>query len=72
MQMAIKQRRRGVILINTKEYQKPTVTTVEIPERTAYACNLGDATCPEISNVVGSAICGPVGQGAGLFGLGGC
>jgi len=41
-----------------EEYQKPTITTIEIPERTSYACNIyGDIGCPHISNVVGHGVC---------------
>jgi len=40
-----------------KKYQRPFVSTIEIPERTAYACNLAGSGCPHISNVVGHAIC---------------
>jgi hypothetical protein len=40
-----------------EHYQKPMVTTIEIPERTSYACNLGDASCPHTSNIVGHGVC---------------
>lgn len=40
-----------------EEYQKPAVTTIEIPERTSYACNLANDSCNHISNLVNHAIC---------------
>jgi len=55
--------------MTVEEYQKPTVTTMEIPERTSYACNLGDASCPTFSNVVGHGICP---DSFGIAGLGTC
>jgi hypothetical protein len=40
------------------QYEKPLITTIEIPERTSYACNIhGDEGCPHISNIVGHGIC---------------
>jgi hypothetical protein len=53
-----------------KKYQKPTVATIQIPERTAYACNLGNAGCPHISNVVNHGVCNT--STNGIFGLGQC
>lgn len=37
-----------------KKYQKPAVSTIEIPERTAFACNLsnGNHACPTGSNMM--------------------
>ena len=53
-----------------KKYQKPTVTTIQIPERTAYACNLGGSIgCPQVSNVVGYGLCSPAN---GIHGIGQC
>lgn len=43
--------------MDAKKYEKPMVMTVEIPERTAYACNLGGNSCPHFSNIVNHAIC---------------
>ncbi len=44
----------------TKRYQKPTITTFEIPERTAYACNFTENLgCGEYNNLVAHAVCGP-------------
>jgi hypothetical protein len=59
-----------------KKYQRPFVSTIEIPERTAYACNLAGADCPHISNIVGHAICKDSGNikipSIGDFSLGTC
>lgn len=59
----------------SKRYVRPSVTSIEIPERTAYACNVysgytGGGSCPHISNVVGYAICTP--NNFGKFGIGTC
>ena len=42
-----------------KKYQKPDLSAITIPERTAYACNIaaGIQSCPHVSNVTGFAIC---------------
>ncbi|NVM20307.1 MAG: hypothetical protein HWN68_00820 [Desulfobacterales bacterium] len=59
--------------MNDKKYEKPAIVTVEVPERTAYACNLGNETCPHASGVVNHAICSDNGgQGSGLWGIGVC
>lgn len=57
--------------MNEKKYEKPAIVTVEVPERTAYACNL-DTSCPHYSNVVNHAVCSPTGGTTGLWGLGTC
>lgn len=45
----------------TKRYQRPVVTTIEIPERTAYACNVATnfQGCPHISNIATALVCSP-------------
>jgi len=43
--------------MDIEKYEKPMVMTVEIPERTAYACNLNDASCGHVSNLINHAIC---------------
>jgi len=53
-----------------KKYQKPTVATIQIPERTAYACNLGGAGCPHVSNVVNHGVCNT--STNGIMGYGQC
>lgn len=43
-----------------KKYHKPSVSTIEIPERTSYACNVGSSEpyiCPNVSAMIGSGIC---------------
>ncbi len=55
--------------MDAKKYEKPMVTTVEIPERTAYACNLVSEGCPHISNVVNHGLCSNTN---GLWGAGLC
>ncbi len=58
----------------TIRYQKPSISTITIPERTSYACNFATDGCPHMSNVVGHAVCGgqtPAGNFTG-WGLGTC
>jgi hypothetical protein len=54
-----------------KKYQRPLISTIEIPERTAYACNINGATgCPGISNLVGQGICNEATNGIDIPGIG--
>jgi hypothetical protein len=43
-----------------RTYQKPSVATIEIPERTSYACNVGSSdpfACSNTSAISGHGIC---------------
>ena len=45
---------------NENRYQKPAVRTVDIPERTAYACNFSRGNnCPSSSNISSPIVCNP-------------
>lgn len=43
------------------KYRKPTIETVGIPERTAYACNISNNIpgCPTISQIANQLLCSP-------------
>jgi len=51
--------KKGGELKMKKKYQKPAVSTIEIPERTAFACSLKKEKngCPMGSSVVGVSVC---------------
>jgi len=56
----------------TKSYQKPCITTIEIPERTSYACNVATGQqygCGHTSNVIGHGICSSS-SGLNVMGVG--
>lgn len=41
------------------KYRKPAIETIEIPERTAYACNIANNVpgCPSISEIANQLLC---------------
>jgi hypothetical protein len=45
----------------TSKYRKPSIETIEIPERTAYACNISNNIpgCPHISQIANQLLCSP-------------
>ncbi len=42
-------------------YRKPDIEMIEIPERTAYACNISNNIpgCPHISQIANQLLCSP-------------
>ena len=59
--------------MDMKKYKKPEIVSVEVPERTSYACNVnGTIGCPNQSTIVGGGLCDTGQPGHNnIFGLGG-